>query len=67
VRYKGREGVEEFTRRLVEEAGVLLLPSSLYRSEIGDVPKNYFRLGLGRALVPAALEATDTWLHKQHL
>ena len=67
VRYKGRDGVEEFTRRLVEEAGVLLLPSSLYRSEIGDVPKDYFRLGLGRALVPEAFDAMDAWLHRNRL
>ncbi len=67
VRYKGRDGVEEFTKRLVEEAGVLLLPSSLYRSEIGDVPKNYFRLGLGRALVPEALGAMGAWLNRQRL
>jgi aspartate/methionine/tyrosine aminotransferase len=65
VRYKGRDGVEEFTRRLVEEAGVLLLPSSLYRSEIGDVPKDYFRLGLGRALVPEAFDAMNTWMQQQ--
>jgi aspartate/methionine/tyrosine aminotransferase len=62
VRYKGREGVEEFTRRLVEETGVLLLPSGLYRSEIADVPNNYFRLGLGRALVPEAFDAMDAWI-----
>ena len=62
VRYKGPDGVEEFTRRLVEDAGVLLLPASIYRSEIGEVPKDYFRLGLGRALLPEALNALDDWL-----
>lgn len=67
VRYKGSDGVEEFTKRLVEEAGVLLLPSSLYRSEIGDVSKDYFRLGLGRALVPEAFDAMNAWLQRQHL
>lgn len=67
VRYKGADGVEEFTRRLVEEAGVLLLPSSLYRSEIGKVPDNYFRLGLGRVLVPEALDVMDRWIQKQQL
>jgi aspartate/methionine/tyrosine aminotransferase len=62
VRYKGMDGVEEFTKRLVEEAGVLLLPSGIYRSEIGDVPANYFRLGLGRSFVPEAFNAMDTWI-----
>ena len=38
IRYKGAEGVEEFTRRLVEESGVLFLPSSIYHSELGPVP-----------------------------
>jgi aspartate/methionine/tyrosine aminotransferase len=66
VRYKGPDGVENFTRRLVEEAGVLLLPSGIYRSETGDVPEDYFRLGLGRALVPDALEAVDSWIRERH-
>jgi aspartate/methionine/tyrosine aminotransferase len=62
VRYKGSDGVEEFTRALVEEAGVLLLPSSIYRSELGSVPDNYFRIGLGRKLVPEAIAAMRNWL-----
>jgi aspartate/methionine/tyrosine aminotransferase len=62
VRYKGMDGVEEFTKRLVEEAGVLLLPSGIYRPEIGDVPANYFRLGLGRSFVPEAFNAMATWI-----
>lgn len=64
VRYKGDDGVENFTKRLVEEAGVLLLPSSLYRSEIGDVPPDYFRLGLGRINVPDALKAMQNFMRK---
>jgi aspartate/methionine/tyrosine aminotransferase len=64
VRYKGRDGVESFTNRLVDEAGVLLLPSSIYRSEIGAVPQDYFRLGLGRSLVPEALEVMDDWIRQ---
>lgn len=62
VRYLGEDGVEEFTRRLVEEAGVLLLPSSIYRSELGQVPDNHFRLGLGRSFVPEAVGAMRNWL-----
>ncbi len=48
-RYKGDDGVEEFTRALVEESGVLLLPSTIYSSEIGETPNDRFRLGFGRS------------------
>ncbi len=37
-RYLGGDGVESFTRRLVEEAGVLLIPASVYRSDVGETP-----------------------------
>jgi len=66
IRYKGSDGVEEFTRRLVEESGVLLLPSSLYRSELGPVPDNCVRVGFGRAHVAAAIEVLRSWLEKNH-
>jgi aspartate/methionine/tyrosine aminotransferase len=62
IRYKGANGVEEFTRRLVEEAGVLLLPSSIYTSEVSDVPRNHFRIGLGRSFVPEAVEVLQGWI-----
>ena len=62
TRYNGADGVEEFTRRLVEEAGGLLLPASIYRSDVGEVPQDYFRLGLGRVFVPQAFAAMDRWL-----
>jgi aspartate/methionine/tyrosine aminotransferase len=64
VKYKGADGVENFTKQLVEEAGVLLLPSGLYRSDLGSVPQEYFRLGLGRALVPDALKAMQNFLRR---
>ncbi len=62
IRYKGAEGVEEFTRRAVEEAGVLFLPSSLYRSELGPVPENCLRVGFGRSHVPAGIAVLRKWL-----
>ena len=37
-RYLGADGVEAFTRDLVREAGVVLLPASLYRSDLAPVP-----------------------------
>jgi aspartate/methionine/tyrosine aminotransferase len=66
IRYKGAEGVEKFTRRLVEEAGIIFLPSSLYRSELGPVPENCLRVGFGRTHVPAGLAALRKWFeHNQ--
>jgi aspartate/methionine/tyrosine aminotransferase len=62
IRYTGEEGVEEFTRRLVEESGVLFLPSSVYRSELGPVPANCLRVGFGHTYVPAGIEALRRWL-----
>jgi aspartate/methionine/tyrosine aminotransferase len=47
-RYKGPDGGEEFCRKLIEEGGVLLLPSSLYKSDLSDIPKDHFRIGFGR-------------------
>ena len=62
IRYKGAEGVEEFTRRLVEQSGVLFLPSSLYRSELGPVPDDCLRVGFGRSHVPEGVAALRKWL-----
>jgi aspartate/methionine/tyrosine aminotransferase len=56
-RYSGRDGVEEFARRLVEESGVLLLPASVYRSELGATPTDRFRIGYGRDNMEAGLAA----------
>ncbi|HEY1312703.1 MAG TPA: aminotransferase class I/II-fold pyridoxal phosphate-dependent enzyme [Steroidobacteraceae bacterium] len=64
IRYLGAEGVEEFTRRLLEESGVLFLPSSVYRSELGPVPENCLRVGFGRAHVPAGVAALRGWLEE---
>ena len=50
-RLKTGEAIERFTSRLVESAGVLLLPGSVY-----GYPDNHFRLGLGRANLPQALD-----------
>ena len=66
IRYKGAEGVEEFTRRLVEESGVLFLPSSVYRSELGPVPDNCLRVGFGRSHVPAGLATLRNWFELKH-
>lgn len=61
-RYTGPGTAEEFCLRLVEEAGVLLLPPSIYRSELAPVPTDRFRIGIGRADPEAGLAALADWL-----
>ncbi len=56
-RYLGEDGVEAFCRRLLEESGVLLLPASIYRSELLPTPADRFRIGYGRSGIDAALSA----------
>lgn len=48
-RYCGPENVEVFCRQLLEESGVLLLPSSIYASQLSDTPADHFRIGFGRS------------------
>jgi aspartate/methionine/tyrosine aminotransferase len=61
-RYKGADGVEEFARRLVEEAGVLVLPSTIYRSDLGDTPADRFRIGFGRTGLDEGLAALEAYV-----
>jgi aspartate/methionine/tyrosine aminotransferase len=61
-RYLGNDGVETFCRRLIEEAGVLLLPASIYRSQLTETPRDRFRIGFGRANLAAGLNAMQAWL-----
>lgn len=64
-RYLGAEGVEAMCTDLVEQAGVLLLPSSIYRSDLTEVPKDRFRVGLGRSGPEEALQHWENWLEKR--
>ena len=48
-RYTGPDGVELFCQNLVEQAGVLLLPASVYQSGLTPVPHDRFRIGYGRS------------------
>ena len=64
-KYLGPDGVETFTTRLVEEAGVLLLPASIYRSDLGPTPTDRFRVGFGRRHTAAALDVFRAWLQRR--
>ena len=61
-RYNGAEGVERFAVRMAESASVLLLPSSVFRSELLDLPAEHFRIGFGGADFAAGLAALEAAL-----
>lgn len=63
-KYKGPEGVEQFCRSLVEDSGVLFLPSTIYRSELGATPVDRFRLGFGRAGLDEGLAALEDYIER---
>jgi aspartate/methionine/tyrosine aminotransferase len=57
-RYIGPGGVEEFCDDLVEKSGVLLLPGSIYQTELNtDLPTDRFRIGYGRKDIDEGLQA----------
>lgn len=58
-RYKGEDSVAEFAENLVRESGVLVLPSTIYTSDLGPTPTDRFRMGLGRKGLDAGLAAMD--------
>jgi hypothetical protein len=66
-RYRGEDGVETFCRRLAEEAGVVLLPSTIYQSALTPTPEGRFRIGFGRSHVPEGLAAMRAWLRRNQL
>lgn len=47
-RYNGPDGGEAFCKDLIEQSGVLLLPSSIYSSELCEPIHHHFRIGFGR-------------------
>ncbi|NND90864.1 MAG: pyridoxal phosphate-dependent aminotransferase [Granulosicoccus sp.] len=65
-RYTGTDDIVAFTRHLVEEAGVLLLPSSIYRSEVGPAITDRFRIGYGRRGLSDGLAAFTEYLVARH-
>jgi aspartate/methionine/tyrosine aminotransferase len=60
-RYRGGD-VDDFARRLVTKEGVVILPASVYYSELADTPTDHFRVGLGRLGLEEGLEAFGRFL-----
>jgi aspartate/methionine/tyrosine aminotransferase len=61
-RYLGADGAEAMCARLVEEAGVLLLPASIFESALTATPADRFRVGVGRADPAPALAVWSDWI-----
>lgn len=64
--FKGRGGVEAFCQDLVESEGVLLLPASIYHSDLMSSPSDRFRIGFGRANMDEGLAAFRRFLVRKH-
>ena len=58
------ESSAAFCARAIEEAGVLLLPSDVYTSELAETPGERFRIGVGRRDPGPALDALDALLQR---
>ena len=63
-RYLGGD-VEAFCRELLEAAGVVLLPADIYASDVGAVPADRFRIGVGRRDPEPALAAFEAFLKEE--
>ncbi|MFK7888153.1 MAG: aminotransferase class I/II-fold pyridoxal phosphate-dependent enzyme [Gammaproteobacteria bacterium] len=61
-KFTGSGGVEAFCESLLQESGVLLLPASIYRSELMETPSDRFRIGFGRANIAEGLAAFHSFL-----
>jgi aspartate/methionine/tyrosine aminotransferase len=59
------EPTSAFCRRLVETAGVVLLPADIFHSELAEVPTDRFRIGIGRRDPGPALQALDEFLRME--
>ncbi len=61
-RFIGRGGVESLCTSLIEDVGVLLLPASIYHSELMATPVDRFRIGFGRANIEEGLGVMAAFL-----
>lgn len=57
VRYHGPESIDQFCTNAREEAGILLLPGTIY-----DVSSPHFRIGFGRKNMPEVLQKFEEWI-----
>jgi len=63
-RYKSDRPVEQFVDELVTNLGILFLPSTIFRSDLGHTPQDRFRVGFGKDYFIEALDILDDHLKK---
>lgn len=61
-RFRGREGTGRFALGVAQEAGLLVLPSGLWRSSLAPVPTDRLRFGLGHVGSAGALALLGAYL-----
>jgi aspartate/methionine/tyrosine aminotransferase len=61
-RYTGPGTAQHFCERLVNETGALLLPASIYKSELMETSEDRFRIGCGRLGIDEGLDAIRDFL-----
>ncbi|WP_237481445.1 pyridoxal phosphate-dependent aminotransferase [Lichenibacterium dinghuense] len=61
-RFRGAEGAARFADTLARQAGLLVAPSTLWRSPLAQVPDDRLRIGLGRLGSGPALAALEAHL-----
>ena len=59
------EPIEAWCTQLVEEAGVLLMPASVY-GQPESTAEGRFRIGFGRASMPDVLQHLEAWLQQRY-
>ncbi|MCP4725905.1 MAG: aminotransferase class I/II-fold pyridoxal phosphate-dependent enzyme [bacterium] len=63
-RYKGPGDVDTFVTDLLEKEGIILLPASVYISDLGAVPQDRFRIGYGKNYMAEALDILTEYLNR---
>lgn len=63
-KYIGDKDCTEFCEDLINETGVLLLPPSIYKSELLPTPTDHFRIGFGRSGMDEMLHVFYRYLKK---
>ena len=63
-KYLGDDGAIRFCETLIKDFGLMLLPSSVYQSELTQLSNDYFRIGYGRIKMKDGLEVLKQAIKK---